>query len=437
MAALLLVAPVVGAQDDAAARAKARQDSIAKAVRDSIALMKELGGALAAPADSAAAARAPSEGQPSGPQGGPTNPRLLPDISAVGDIVFDLSPDGSTQEDSARLNIREAEVAVQAVVDPYFRGDIFLGVSDAEGIAIEEAYLTTTSLPHQLEVRLGRFRMPFGKVNTTHRHDLKTIEYPFVIQSFFSPEGLKGTGLQGSRVFSPFGFFQELIVTAVDRLSERPEGLISAEAVNKDIDALGYSARFRNYADISEAANLELSFSAITGKREQPLDETYALPLPNGINAAIARQSVIGADLTYRWRPLQQGLYKSFILQSEVMRQLNQSDPRIPGPTGCVACVDASLGYAGPRRDFTGAYVFARYQTSRRAFVGARYDYLQDPENDGRTLNAGSVYLTLFPSEFSKLVAGYEAVSRSGDTVTNRLLFQATFALGPHKPHPF
>jgi hypothetical protein len=432
MAALLLLAPVAGAQDDAAARAKARQDSIAKAVRDSIALMKELGGALAAPADSAAA-----RNQPMGPQGGPTNPRLLPDISAVGDIVFDFSPDGSTQEDGARLNVREVEVVLQAVVDPYFRGDIFLGVSDAEGIAIEEAILTTTSLPHQLEVRLGRFRMPFGKVNTTHRHDLKTIEYPFVIQSFFSPEGLKGTGLQGSRVFSPFGFYQEIIVTAVDRLSERPEGLISAEAVNEDIDALGYSARLRNYADISEAANLEFSFSAVTGKREQPLDETYALGLPNGINAANARQSVLGADLTYRWRPLQQGLYKSFILQSEVMRQLNQRDPRIPGLTGCVACVDASLGYAGPTRDYTGAYVFARYQTSRRTFVGARYDYLQDPENDGRTLNAGSVYLTLFPSEFSKLVAGYEAVSPSGGTVTNRLLFQATFALGPHKPHPF
>jgi hypothetical protein len=437
MAAILFVAPTAGAQDDAAARAKARQDSIAKAVRDSIALMKELGGALAAPADSAAAAKAPAEGQPSGPQGGPTNPRLLPDISAVGDIVFDLSPEGSTQEDSTRLNVREVEVALQAVVDPYFRGDIFLGVSDAEGIAIEQAYLTTTSLPHQLELRLGRFLMPFGKQNTTHRHDLHTVDYPFVIQSFFSAEGLKGTGLQGSRVFSPFGFYQELIVTAVDRLGERPDDLTSAEQVNEDIDGLAYSARLRNYVDISEAANVELSFSALTGKREQPLTELYAATLPEGINAAIARQSVLAADFTYRWRPLQQGLYRSFILQSEVMRQLNQSDPRLPSTTGCVACMDASLGYAGPTRDFTGAYLFARYQTGRRSYLGARYDYLQDPQNDGRTLNAGSVYLTLFPSEFSKLVAGYEAVSPSGGTVTNRLLFQATFALGPHKPHPF
>ena len=130
------------------------------------------------------------QGEPRAQQGQqpgqPANPRLLPDISAVGDIVFDLSPDGSTQEDVSRLGVREVEVALQAVVDPYFRGDIFLGVSDLEGIAIEQAYLTTTSLPQQIEARLGRFMLPFGKQNTTHRHDLHTIEYQYVIQRFFS-----------------------------------------------------------------------------------------------------------------------------------------------------------------------------------------------------------------------------------------------------------
>jgi hypothetical protein len=435
VAVSLLVAPVAGAQDDAAARAKARQDSIAKAVRDSVALMKELGGALAAPADTAG--RTPAQNQPTAPQGGPTNPRLLPDISAVGDFVADLSPKGSTQEDGARFSVREVELAVQAVVDPYFRGDVFLGISDLEGISIEQAYLTTTSLPNQLEVRLGRYLMPVGKQNTTHRHDLHTIEYPYVIQRFLSTDGLKGTGVQASRVFSPFGFYQELILNAVDRLGEREDSLTPFESVNKSLGGLGYAARLRNYVDVSEAANFELSFSAITGKREQPLTASYASQLVDGVNAALARQTVLGADLTYRWRPLQQGLYKSFILQSEIMHQINESDPGLPGVNGCAECVSASLGYAGPTRDFTGAYVFARWQLTQRGFIGSRYDWLQDPITDGRTLNAGSVYLEWFPSEFSKLVAGYEAVAPSGGTTVNRLLLQASFALGPHKPHPF
>jgi hypothetical protein len=432
-AALLLAAPVAGAQQpDSVARARTRADSVAKAIRDSIALMRELGAAVADTTRPAAP----------GPQGGPLNPRLLPDISAVGDFVADLSPKGSTQEDGARLGVREVELALQAVVDPYFRGDIFLGLSDLEGIAIEQAYLTTTSLPWQLEARLGRFLMPFGKQNVTHRHDLHTIEYPYVIQRFLGAEGLKGTGLYGSRVFSPFGFYQELQVTAVDHLGETEEALLTEEPVNKALSGLGFSARLRNYVDLTEAQNVELSFSAMTGKRAQPLSENVLQF--NGVNAAIARQTTLGADLTYRWRPLQQGIYRSFILQGEVMRQLNERRPALPerscDPIVFTCTFPPELYddfYSGPRRDYTGAYLFGRYQTSQRSFIGTRYDWLQDADADDRTLQAGSVYLEWFPSEFSKLVAGYEAVKPQEASTVHRLILQAAFSLGPHKPHPF
>jgi hypothetical protein len=125
------------------------------------------------------------------------------------------------------------------------------------------------------------------------------------------------------------------------------------------------------------------------------------------------------------------------------MHQMNEKSPRVP--TLAAPCVSpvCALGanipgaYAGPTRNFTGAYVFARLQTGQRSFVGTRYDYVQNPENDGRTLTAGSVYLEWYPSEFSKLAAGYEALKNSGNDLVNRLLVQATFSLGPHKPHPF
>jgi hypothetical protein len=432
LAGVLFGALAAGAQqpDTTAGRRKQRADSIAKAVADSIALMKELGAAVTPPTGAAA---------PVGTQTGPTNPRLLPDFSAVGDLVADLSPKGSTQRDGSRMGVREVELAVQSVVDPYFRGDVFLGISDLEGISIEQAYLTTTALPNQFELRIGRYLLPFGKENTTHRHDLHTIEYPYVIQRFLSDDGLKGTGLWGSRVFAPFGFYQELQVTVVDRLSSPTPTLVTTEPVNKSLGGLGASARLRNYVDLTEAQNVELSFSALTGKREQPLDANFAALLPNGINAVPARQTTLGADLTYRWRPLQQGLYKSFMLQSEVMHQINERNPAISFD-GCAACLSVPVppnAFAGPTRDYTGAYVFARVQTGQRAFVGTRYDWVQDPERDGRTLNAGSVYLEWFPSEFSKLVAAYEAVKPTDETLTNRLLFQASFSLGPHKPHPF
>jgi hypothetical protein len=439
VAALLLAAAAARAQQPDTTRPRTRADSIAKAARDSIALMKELGAAVAADTTTRTST-------PVGPQGGPTNPRLLPDFSAVGDLVGDLSPKRSTQADNSRFGVREVELAVQAVVDPYFRGDIFLGFSDLESVSIEQAFLTTTSLPNQLELKIGRFLMPFGKQNTTHRHDLHTIEYPWVIQKLLSDDGLKGTGLWGSRVFSPFGFFQEVQVTAIDRLSPPSDDLMTAEPVNKSLGGLGFSARLRNYVDLSEAANVELSFSAMTGKRERALNGSFTALVDDGssstptvveVNATPARQSSFGADLTYRWRPLQQGLYQSFILQGEVMRQVNERYPALPR----VSCPDITLpcdvSLASPSRDYTGAYLFARFQTSQRQFVGARYDYVQNPETDGRTLTAGSVYLEWYPSEFSKLNFAYEAVKNSGQDLVNRLLVQATFSLGPHKPHPF
>ncbi len=406
-------------------------DSVARAqaVADSIALMKELEKMNAA---------APAPRPASGGAQGSTNPRMLPDFSAVGDLIGDLSPKRSTQADNSRLAIREVEIAVQSVVDPYFRGDIFLGFSDEEKVSIEQAYLTTTALPNGFQSMIGRFLMPFGKENTTHRHDLHTIEYPWAIQRFLSPDGLKGTGATLSRVFAPFGFYQELIVSVTDRVGERVDSLTSTEPVNRALDGMGVSARLRNYWDLSQDANIELSASAISGRREQPLLMAY--PTTDGVtaNAVNARQSVVGVDFTYRWKPLQQGLYKSFILQAEWMQQINEKNPALPLPAPTFAPAPGFVrAYAGPTRDYSGGYAFARWQLSQRLYLGGRYDTVQDPLAAGANLTAGSAVLEWFPSEFSKLEASYERVNQAGLAGVNRLLLQATFAVGPHKPHPF
>jgi hypothetical protein len=74
---------------------------------------------------------------------------------------------------------------------------------------------------------------------------------------------------------------------------------------------------------------------------------------------------------------------------------------------------------------------------SPRGYVGARFDTFQDELAAGRTTTAASGYLEYFPSEFSKLMAAYERFTPAQGSAINRILFQATFALGPHKPHPF
>jgi hypothetical protein len=401
-----------------------KADSAARA--DSLAIVRELqgrGDTVALPIPPAAQTAV-----------GPTNPRLLPDISVIGELIGDFTPGSITQESGRRIDIREVELALGANVDPYFRADVILGLSDLEGIAIEESYLTAVALPAGLQARLGRFHMPLGKQNSTHRAELQTIEYPYVIQRFLGPEGGKGTGLWLSKILAPFGFYQELLLTAVDHLGESEEDLVTSDPANRRLSGLGYSARFRNYVDLSEATNIEVSASGATGRRAQPITcdgETICAGF-DGTPGTNARQGLVGADFTFRWRPLRQGLYKSFILQAEWMREINERNPDLPSVPG------ATVAYAGPMRNYSGAYVFARYQLARRRFLGARLDWIQDPEYDGRTFKAVSGYVQFFPTEFSKFVVAYErTLPPDGAERRNRILFQSTFAIGPHRPHPF
>ena len=438
VALALTLAPSARAQQPVTPTDSVRADSVERARQDSIALVRELERIQAEPRGRVP--DAPGQPRAAGSQGG--NARMLPDISALADFVGDLSPDGSTLEDGRRFGVREIELAIQANVDPYFRADFILGVH-GESVAIEEAYATTTALPWGLQLRLGRVHVPFGKQNVVHRAELHTIEYPHVVQRFLGEEGGKGDGLFASKVFAPFGFYQELQLGVMDRFGgeehahgheeEEEEGHlepVAEEPANRRLSGLGYVARFRNYWDLGEAANIELSFSAATGKNPQPFERDFA----PGVNAVNARQSLAGVDFTYRWRPLQQGLYRSFLLQAEWMYQENEAfapreDPETP---------DGALLYLGPDGNSSGGYAFARWQLTRRTFVGARYDRIREHLEDETTLTALSGYLTWFPSEFSKLVAGFERVRpESGSDAENRILLQATFSVGPHRPHPF
>ena len=216
-------------QPDSTRRPRTRADSLradSTARADSIALVRELERLQNEP-------RAASGAQPPSAQQGPSNARLMPDISAIGEVIGDFTPNVVTQESGKRFDIREVELALSSAVDPYFRADFILGLSDLERIAIEEAYITSTALPWGLQARIGRFHMPIGKQNTTHRAELQTVEYPYVIQNFLGAEASKGTVISLSAIVAPFGFYQEFQVSAVDNFSGEEEEELVTEKGNE------------------------------------------------------------------------------------------------------------------------------------------------------------------------------------------------------------
>jgi len=381
-------APLARAQD-----APAPRDTTESAEELERRLIEELGRA-----DTTASPQAPATGQGSS---------LNPNISAIGDFLVDLSPDEATLEDGDRFQLREVEIGIQGAVDPYFRYDVFLGFHPEE-VEVEEAYATTLSLPAHLQAKLGKFHLPFGKVNLTHRPELHTIDYPLYLQEYFGEEGLSSTGAWLSVIGAPLGFYQEISVVGANGIEAHAHGEEEAADVVEEsknlFEDLGdrlWVGHLKNSIDLTEAGNFELGGSVATSEGDG------------------GRTSFYGIDATYRWKPPQFSKYRSAVLQTEVgWRNAEHGDTRL------------------------GAFVFGQWQLSRRAHVGARWDYVEVPEEEvlegePASVSAGQVLLRVFPTEFSQLRLAYERQRPDGGQALDRLLFQATFALGPHRPHAF
>ena len=157
---------------------------------------------------------------------------------------------------------------------------------------------------------------------------------------------------------------------------------------------------FLNSVDLSEASNLELGASWATAIVEE--------------EEARARTNLYGIDVTWRWKPPQFSKYRSAILQAEAIWR----------------------DEAGSGDVHAGGFVFGQWQLARRWYVGARGDWVEPPEAAG-TLKGGQLLVKWFPTEFSQLRLAYERQDPEAGEALDRLIFQTTFALGPHRPHAF
>ena len=79
-------------------------------------------------------------------------------------------------------------------IDPYLDGAVFLTIPNLEGIEVEEAYLVTTSLPANLQIKAGTFRSQVGRNNTQHLHLQNFTRRPLMTALLFGIDGFRGPG---------------------------------------------------------------------------------------------------------------------------------------------------------------------------------------------------------------------------------------------------
>src|SRR5213596_1654083 len=100
------------------------------------------------------------------------------------------------------FNARNIELAFNGAVDPYFEGfaNIVFKLDNDNGteVEIEEAFMQTTDLSYNLQLKGGQFFSAFGRLNPTHPHTWDFVDTPLVNGLFLGPDGLRGVGAQAS-----------------------------------------------------------------------------------------------------------------------------------------------------------------------------------------------------------------------------------------------
>ncbi|MDO8519451.1 MAG: hypothetical protein Q7T11_04750 [Deltaproteobacteria bacterium] len=323
-----------------------------------------------------------------------TTSKLLPNISLIGSVaggVFRDDPAGDQGENPSRtgFNLQGLELAIQSVIDPYVRGDVFI-LFHEDGIEVEEALVTTLALPWNLQVRAGKMLTRLGRQNTQHLEKLDFVDYARTNRYFFSPEGFKELGAELS-VLIPTDWFSEL---SFEFLQGENEGNFDGPRKG-DFTYLGH---WTNTFDLSLATTLQTGLSGAYG-----------------FNASGKGNStqIYGADLYWRYRPNDRSGLK---WQTEYFLRRREAvgDTLMDG----------------------GVYTQVVGQFARRWEAGARLERIGLPA-EGTSEWSASPVITFLASEFFRVRGQYNWVKPDTGRTGHEAFVQLQFNMGPHGAHAF
>src|SRR5262245_35150438 len=235
---------------------------------------------------------------------------LNPAFSVIGNFLgrvddFDLL-DAEGRHIDDNMNLREAEFDFRAAVDPYADGVVIASVeSEFPGefnTSIEEGYVNIkkfpffSSSPAGLKLKVGRFRPSFGQYNILHLHDLPTSFYPLPIEEFLGGEGFIQNGVSAN-FFLPTPWDKNSSLDATIEVMDGGDIRVSPQP-GSPISYLGHLRYFRTFKDVN---NIQIGYSI------------YGHPSSNNIGST----NLQGFDFLFRWKPLRQGEWKSYLAQAE------------------------------------------------------------------------------------------------------------------------
>ena len=316
------------------------------------------------------------------------------------------------------FNLDAAELAIYAPVDPYFNLYATIPVTE-DGTTVEEAYFVTTSLPKGHQIKGGKFKSGFGRLNSQHSHVWDFVDAPLPYRAFIGDEGFSEKGVQYTYI-PPLPFYT---IIGVEALQGENDRLFGADAAS---GAHAYTAFAKASLDVSDNSTILFGPSVVTGKTK-----TATVTADSDFTGDT---TLYGLELTYKWKPTK---YQGFKLQSEYLYRTQSGN-----------LTDLALmSTQRLDRNQDGLYVQGVYLWNRWEF-GARYDTLGLFKSDyilagvsqdqGRRPWRTTAMIDYTFSEFSLLRLQYNHDESDVTGKPNDELFlQLIFSIGAHPAHQF
>jgi hypothetical protein len=264
-----------------------------------------------------------------------TNPNisLVVDTSYYTSNLKDHDLEARDFEQRKGFNLRAAEMYFFAPVDSYFNLYSAIPITE-DGVELEEAFAVTTFLPGGFQVKGGKFKSNFSRLDAQHPHAWDFVDIPLPYRSFMGDEALGGEKGVQLTWLPPLPIYTLLGAEILQGDNER----LFVAGTRSGPHAYTLYAK----ASIDTSVNSTLLFGPyfLFGKAYQPSDE--------GLDFR-GSSNLWGGEVVWKWNSGEHGV----TLQGEYMH-LSQGGREITDPdTGDTA-------FRSLHQD--GAYVQALYR---------------------------------------------------------------------------
>jgi hypothetical protein len=340
------------------------------------------------------------------------------------DVMGDVRPQRG-------FSLAESELGLAANIDPDFYGAMHFSIRPDNTVSTEEAFIQTTSLPHGLTVKAGRFYSGIGYLNEQHAHTWDFVDAPLAYQAFLGGQA-NNDGVQ-LRWLAPTDTYLELGAEA-GRGGSYP-------GTGRDKNGVGASALFAHVGgDISDSNSWRAGLSLFqTSPQGRQWDETNLAG--GGVTNRFSGSSKLWVvDGVWKWAPHGNPYYTNFKLQGEYLRRVE--DGSLVYDTAGAATAGS---YAATQ---SGWYLQGIYQWAPYWRVGLRTERLSPGSVDYGVNNASllrpdysptrnSLMVDYNPSEFSRIRFQVAQDKATEGRVDNQLFLQYQMSLGAHGAHKF